>query len=86
LDPNTWVVGAASAAGVTLITPDQPYFVFWTTPASGFVLQTNAVLSATSSWGDAGLTDQLVGTRNRVLVPSSSLPAASEGFFRLIKP
>jgi hypothetical protein len=86
LNPDTWVVRAASAAGVTLITPAEPYFVSWTTPASGFILQTNAVLSATSSWGDAGLTDQLVGTRRRVLVPSSSLPAQGQGYFRLIKP
>ena len=85
LDPNVWVSRSVSPAGVTVITQDQPYFVFWTTPASGFTLQTNSDLSPTN-WGDPALTDQLVGIRRRVLVPSSALPGTGKGFFRLIKP
>ena len=85
LDPAKWVVRAASAAGVTLITPTEPYFVYRTTPASGFTLQTNANLTVTNGWADPGLTDQLVGLKRRVLIPSSALPAADQGFFRLVK-
>ena len=85
LDTGKWVVSAASAAGVILITPTEPYFVYWTTPASGFTLQTNADLTVTNGWADPGLTDQLVGLKRRVLIPSSALPAASQGFFRLVK-
>jgi hypothetical protein len=86
LDPALWVVRSISAAGVTLITPDQPYFVSWTTPASGFTLQTNSDLTLTNNWGDPQVTDQLVGVRRRALLPASALPAANKGFFRLIKP
>ncbi len=85
LNTTLWVVAAASAAGVTLITSNEPYFVYWTTPASGFTLQVNGNLTQPNSWTDPALTDQLVGTKRRVLVPSSALPAASQGFFRLIK-
>src|SRR6266571_3727902 len=85
LDTGLWVIRAASAAGVTLITPDQPFFLYWTTPASGFTLQVNRDLTQPSGWTDPGLTDQLVGTKRRVLVPSSALPSVGNGFFRLIK-
>jgi len=85
LDSTKWVVKAASAAGVTLITPNEPYFVYWTTPASGFTLQTNANLTVTNGWADPALIDQLVGLKRRVLVPSSALPAPGQGFFRLVK-
>lgn len=84
LDPNVWVVRAASAAGVTLITPDEPFYVSWTTPASGFTLQTNATFND-ADWADPGLTSALVGARYRVLVPASVLPSTGQGFFRLIK-
>jgi len=85
LDPGLWTVSAASAAGVAVVTPADPYWVSWTTPASGFTLQTNATLNATG-WGDPGLIDALVGTRRRVLIPSTALAAAGGGFFRLVKP
>src|SRR6266404_5618792 len=85
LNTALWLLRAASSAGVTLITPNDPYFVFWTTPASGFTLQVNADLTLPNSWTDPGLTDQLVGTKRRVLVPSSALPAPGHGFFRLVK-
>jgi hypothetical protein len=86
LDPDLWVVNAASSAGVSLITPAEPFYVYWTTPASGFTLQTNSSLTLPDNWSDPVLTDQLVGTKRRVLVPSSALPAAGQGFFRLFKP
>src|ERR1044071_3866799 len=85
LNPDLWVVRAASTAGVTMITSEQPYFLFWTTPASGFTLQTNYDLTLTNSWGDPGLTDQLVGNRRRALVPQTALPTANKGLFRLLK-
>jgi len=86
LDTGLWVVRAASSAGVSLITADEPYYVYWTTPASGFTLQTNASLTMPDGWGDPGLVDQLVGTKKRVLVPASALPSPNIGFLRLVKP
>ena len=85
LNPDVWVSRSASAAGVTMITTNEPYWVSWTTPSSGFTLQTNATLNP-AGWGEAGITDQLVGTRKRALIPSSLLPGANQGYFRLLKP
>jgi hypothetical protein len=85
LDPNVWTVSASSAAGVAVVTAADPYWVSWTTPASGFALQTNST-ARIEGWGDAGLTDALVGARRRVLIPGSALPSPGLGFFRLIKP
>jgi len=85
LNPDVWVSRSASTAGVTMITTNEPYWVSWTTPSSGFTLQTNATLNP-AGWGDASITDQLVGTRKRALIPSSVLPGANQGYFRLLKP
>lgn len=87
LDVEKWVARAQSAAGVTVISPTDPYFIYWTTPASGYTLKISPDLGA-SHWNDAGLVDQLVGTNRRVLVPESVLPPppATAGFFRLEKP
>ncbi len=85
LDPALWTVNASSPAGVVVVTPTDPFWASWTTPASGFTLQTNSTLNATG-WGDPGLTDTLVGTRKRVLITSSALSSTGVGFFRLVKP
>ena len=84
LNPDLWVVRAAGSAAVKIITASEPYYVLWTTPASEFALRFCLGLKD-PNWIDPGLTDELVGTMRRVLVPSTALPAASQGFFRLMK-
>ncbi|PYI88703.1 MAG: hypothetical protein DME26_03045, partial [Verrucomicrobia bacterium] len=43
LDSAVWNIRAVSpAGGVALITANEPYYVWWTTPATGFTLQINA--------------------------------------------
>jgi hypothetical protein len=86
LDSAVWNIRAASpAGGVALITANEPYYIWWTTPATGFTLQTNADLNPLN-WGDPGVTDVAVGAKRRALIPSTALPSAGKGFFRLIKP
>jgi hypothetical protein len=85
LNPDRWEVRADSPGGVVPVMPADRVWVSWTTPASGFILQTNATLNP-AAWGDAGLADTLVGTRKRVLIPGASMPGATQGFFRLAKP
>jgi hypothetical protein len=84
LNADRWAVSASNAGCVSLITRADPYWVSWTTPASGFVLQTNSVVTL-GTWGDSGLTDTLIGAKKRVLMTGASLPGASQGFFRLVK-
>jgi hypothetical protein len=84
LNPDLWTVAADSATCVALVTPSDLYWVSWTTPSSGFTLQANAGLDA-AGWVDLDLTPGLLGTHKRVLIPSTALPSAKAGFFRLIK-
>ena len=85
LDPAVWNIRAASpAGGVALITASEPYYVWWTTPATGFTLQTNAGLNPLN-WGDPLVTDVAVGTKRRALIPLTALPSVGNGSFRLIK-
>jgi len=86
LDLGVWLVRAANpAGGVAVITPNEPYYVWWTTPATGFTLQTSGDLTP-GSWSDPGVADVAVGAKRRALIPLSALPSTSQGFFRLIKP
>jgi hypothetical protein len=85
LDSAVWNIRAINpAGGVALITPNEPYYVWWTTPATGFTLQTNANLNP-ANWGDPGVTDVAVGAKRRALIPSTALPSTGQGFFRLIR-
>jgi hypothetical protein len=84
LDPSLWKVSAASPASVLVVPDDASFFVSWTTPASGYVLQTNTGFDA-GSWADSPLKDALIGAQRRVFVPSDSLPAPEGGYFRLLK-
>jgi hypothetical protein len=85
LDANTWQVAAEDPTGVVAVPLDSTYWLSWTLPATGFVVQASPSL-APGSWVDSGLTNifQIVG-RRRVLVPSSSLPGTSSSYFRLVK-
>jgi len=87
LNPETWTVNASLAACVSVVTPKDPYWVWWTTPASGFILQTNADVTPLT-WGtpDPALTDALVGSKKRALITEAAVPALQKGFFRLVKP
>lgn len=86
LDPNVWEVSAEDAPGITPIPSDAAYSISWTLPATGYQLQSSSsVLPGT--WQDAGITGGVTASGKRsVIVPSSALPSAKQGFFRLIQP
>jgi hypothetical protein len=85
LDPAVWNVRAQLAACVAVVTPADPFWASWTTPASGYTIETNATLNP-AGWGSPGLTDVLIGTRKRVLIPESAVPSPGQGYFRVAKP
>lgn len=86
LDTAKWEVIATSAASVKLIEPGTAgYWVSWTLPDTGFVLQSSPSVS-NPNWQDSTLTDTLGVGFKRLHVPKASLPAVSQGYFRMVKP
>jgi hypothetical protein len=85
LDGGLWLLAAQDAPGIVLVPADSVYWLKWTAPATGFALQASSSLKA-GSWVDPGLTNIIqVGSQKMVLVPSSGLPSATAGFFRMFK-
>jgi len=86
LDTAKWQIVAADASGVVQVPPNSVYWLKWTAPALGYGLQSAPSL-VPGSWTDPGLVNVVqIGSQKAVVVPSSSLPSATGGFFRLIKP
>lgn len=85
LSTEVWKVQAQNAAAVSLITGASPFWVSWTSPASGYKLQLNPGLGD-ADWVDSTLKANLTGTRWRVLTSGENLPAPGAGNFRLLKP
>jgi hypothetical protein len=95
LDPATWVVAAGNAAGVQLVGPDAAFWLSWTTPDSGFTLQTTATIADPNSWAETGWIVPLMGSVKRTLVlyatdnpdPGKTYaPDPKYSFFRLLRP
>jgi hypothetical protein len=87
-DPGNakWRVVCDVPSDVFLMLPEDKYWVRWTVPDTGFSLQSCATLVG-GSWADPGLTNIVItSTEKRMLIPASSLPAGSAGFFRLARP
>jgi hypothetical protein len=86
LDPGKWEVIATSATSVKILTPESTgYWVGWTLPDTGFVLQSSGAVSS-PTWADVVM-ENPVGTSFKLLhVPKANLPTAGSGFFRLRKP
>ena len=85
LDAGLWKLQAESVASVAVVTDADPFWVYWTSPASGFTLQKNPGLEA-ANWVDSTAKASLVGTQWRVLVTGDELPGPDAGYFRLVKP
>jgi len=86
LDSTRWQVVAADPSGIVPVPPSAAYWLKWTAPAVGYVVQASPSL-APASWADTGLTNIIqLGTQKALLLPFSSLPGAASGFLRLVKP
>jgi hypothetical protein len=85
LDTDLWQIVAQDPTGILQVPPNSVYYLSWAAPATGFSLQVAPTLGK-GSWMDSGLTNIFqVGTHKVVLIPSSGLPSANTGYFRLIK-
>jgi hypothetical protein len=83
LDSTVWAVAAEDANGIVMAPPTSKYWVSWTTPAAGFILQTSGTIEA--GWKD--VTTPVIGVNGKLqtLIKQSDLPAGDNAFFRLIK-
>ncbi|HRY46815.1 MAG TPA: hypothetical protein P5186_02105 [Candidatus Paceibacterota bacterium] len=86
LNSELWTVNASSASCVAVVGQKDLFWISWTTPASGFVLQTNTDANPTT-WvtPDPVIPDALLGNRKRALITESVMSDPKSGFFRLIK-
>ncbi len=85
LDSNTWQLRAADPSGLVVVPANTAYQVTWTLPDYGYTLQSASSLKGTP-WVDSTNSTVVVGKTKSAFVPSSSLPAARGGYFRLFKP
>jgi hypothetical protein len=95
LDPATWQIAAGNAAGVRLVGPDAAFWLNWTSPDTGFALQTTTTAADPNSWLFTGLAATQMGPLKRILIHKFTgtpdpdkvyEPDAGQSYFRLLKP
>ena len=95
LDFQKWQVFAGDPIGVQVIGSNAAFWLSWTIPDSGFVLQSTSNPGDSTTWANTGWTPPLIGTMKKVLVHRFSdnpeagktyAPNAEKAFFRLIHP
>jgi hypothetical protein len=87
LDPAVWDLGHSDGAGVVNLVPtNAPYWVKWTTPDTGFALNSRASLTGgASNWNTVlNVTPTTQSGIRWALIPSWSLPAGSENYFAMV--
>lgn len=83
LETDKWAVAASDARGVLVAPATSAWWVNWTTPAAGFVLQ--SAPGITGPWTDAATAPIPVASNMMTLLDKAALPGGNAGFFRLIK-
>jgi hypothetical protein len=94
-DAQKWQVFAGDPVGVRVVGSDAAFWLSWTIPDSGFVLQATSALQDTGSWVPMSWTVPLIGSAKKILVDhytetpqlgKANAPSASHAFFRLSHP
>jgi hypothetical protein len=86
LNSSIWTVNAAYPKCVQMVGPGNPYWIQWTTPAPGFILETTPALSDDSVW--TAVTNNapfLAGTNLTQLVNTNDLQPGSNAFFAVVQ-
>lgn len=95
LDTQKWQVFAGDPNGVRLVGSDGAFWLSWTIPDSGFVLQRTSNLEDPNSWTGTGWTAPLMGNTKKIFVhqyndePQANefyVPSSEHAFFRLLHP
>ncbi|HKQ36790.1 MAG TPA: hypothetical protein VJ063_01860 [Verrucomicrobiae bacterium] len=95
LDTQKWQVFAGDPVGVRLVGSDAAFWLSWTIPDSGFVLQRTSNLEDPNSWIATGGTAPLIGNNKKIFVHKYNddqqvgefyAPPNPQAFYRLIHP
>jgi hypothetical protein len=84
LDTNVWEFSVNNAGAAQPVPADALFWLNWTLPDAGFVLQGSSVM-ASSGWSDLNIAPLQTGLKKSVLITTGTMPAASQGYFRMIK-
>jgi hypothetical protein len=86
-DGHQWLIasdGTTQTNSLYLLSPTIKYFLDWSLPATGFAVQTNGNLAASSAWAtNSAYSPLLLGTHFHVDVDKSTIPSNGNLFFRL---
>ena len=84
VNANNWTTNAVDGGAVFVTPSDAAYWLAWSLPDNGFALQSISTLSG-GLWNDL-TPPRLQGNGQRLaLLRNADMPAAQQGFFRLIK-
>jgi hypothetical protein len=83
-DTNLWELAANNAGSVQLMSADNLYWIGWTIPDAGFVLQTNSIVS-TNGWNESVVAPLATPSGKKLLISRDNMPDSNQGYYRLIK-
>jgi hypothetical protein len=95
LNTAIWQVAAGTPAGVQIVGTNASFWLTWTIPDAGFLLQATSTVADPGSWATLGWSVPQMGSRRRVLVQKFTTtpdpikfyePDPNYSFFRLQKP
>jgi hypothetical protein len=85
LNTNLWTLLGSANNGLVVVPATTAYWLDWTLPDIGYAAQQSSTLSGgPTAWSDLGLTPVgQIGSTRRTLIPVSSKPSTTNGFYRL---
>jgi hypothetical protein len=85
LNTNLWTLLASANNGLVVVPATTAFWLDWTLPDIGFAAQQSTTLSGgATAWHDVGITPVgQIGSTRRTLIPISSKPSTTNGFYRL---
>ena len=87
LNTNNWDTSEANSPQTVLVVPSTAaYWLRWTVPANGYVLETGASLTNFSNWTTPSMysAENIFGEQQQ-LVDSTELPAGKNAFFNMVE-
>jgi hypothetical protein len=85
LNTNLWENLSSDTNGLYLVPPSAAFWLSWTMPDAGYVLQITASLTPPVTWTQVTPPTIVVNHRRQALIDSSVLPSGALGCFRLLQ-